>query len=127
MLIVASSVVVLSLALLMTFGRTAAVGVVVLAGMLFWLLVVAITIGHSASSLEIKKGSVTQLRFGRPGLDRPLSELVELEVKTAMYPGILRFSDGTEFHVSGIAVGKDDELVEFVQKHAPNSAIKRGD
>ncbi len=125
--ITASTFVVISSVLVVVFDMSLFIGFVLAASLFIWLLVVVIVLFHSASSLTISKGVVTQLRFGGRGHSIPLSELVELEILTAMYPGILRFRDGTEFHVSGIAVGQDDGLVRFVEQHAPDVRITQSE
>ena len=125
--IAASTFAVISSVLVIVLGKSLFIGFVLVASLFIWLLAVVIVLFHSASSLTISEGVVTHLRFGKRRQSIPLSELVELETLTAMYPGILRFRDGTEFHVSEIAVGQNDNLVRFVEQHAPDASITQSE
>ena len=96
-----------------TLGPTVITTALALLSFFLWLLVVGISITHSASSLRIEGEEILQTHFSFVGRRVPLSNLREVEVIPGFFPVVLRFQNGDDMCVSSMT---SDRLLTFIRE-----------
>ena len=123
LIIIASIILVSSLILgLFLFQSTLTIVFSVLS-LWFWVLCVGIAAFHFSNSVSIRNGVVTHLVFGLARTQKPLVELIEIREEKAALPGTLVFRDGSKISISGIAMGKERNLISYLKKYGRNVQI----
>ena len=112
----------LAIGLRLGFGIGPLINIFFIISVCLWGIVLGIILCHCSSSIKIENGLISHLVFGITKSKTPLKDLLEYKEEKSIYPGKLIFKGGFKFCVSGITIGENGNLPNFLRKH--NNEIK---
>jgi len=118
----------ITIALCLSIGLRLGLGINPLTNIFFivticlWGIFLGIIICHFSSSIKIENGLVSHLVFGITKSKTPIEDLLEYKEEKSIFPGKLIFKNGFNISVSGMAIGKNENLPNFLRKY--NNEIK---